>query len=175
MGDHHALRCRDTGVMFPLSSATGGYGSGLGIWETVISTRLLGIFVFVDVRPLGLTVQAEPQHHVRGLLPFLQPRLSSRLTLNICLLSFRVSLDPEGKRSVLLSPSIPDGGLDAALALVGGWHTGPAFRQSSAAALLPGYPSVLVLCRLREDEGLLRQDASGKGELPVTCPAPHRQ
>lgn len=122
--------------MFPLSSATGGYGSGLGIWETVISTSLLDIFVFADVCPLGLTVQCRASAPRQGLLPFLQPRL----TLNICLLSFRVSLDPEGKRSVLLSPAIPDAGLDAALG--GGWHTGPAFCQSSAAALLPSYPSV---------------------------------
>jgi hypothetical protein len=50
----------------------------------------------------------------------------------------------------------------------GGWHTSPAFCQSSAAALLPSYPSVLVLCRLREDKDLPRQDTSGKAPSDLT-------
>lgn len=58
-------------------------------------------------------------------------------------LSFRASLDPEGKRSVFASRGIPDPSLGAALELVVGGRQAQLSFQISTAAIIPGCSSVL--------------------------------
>ena len=54
-------------------------------------------------------------------------------------LSFRASLDPEGKRSVFASRGIPDPSLGTALELVVGGRQAQPSLQISTAAIIPGY------------------------------------
>lgn len=58
-------------------------------------------------------------------------------------LSFRASLDPEGKRSVFASRGIPHPSLGTALELVVGGRQAQPSLQISTAAIIPGYSSVL--------------------------------